>query len=147
MNMVSTKGLTWKGRTIFQRRSRKQCLSAPSMSSQNIRTIPLRKMFITGHISSTVEKGRGVGSVTLIMERNTGRVEKQFRFESNDEDFELMKLIRGQDARDGGCNVVITMLEIRCGVPRLVLLCSEEVNWFTVLNAKRQEKKSRKEGV
>ena len=50
MNMVSTKGLTWKGRTIFQRRSRKQCLSAPSMSSQNIRTIPLRKMFVTGHI-------------------------------------------------------------------------------------------------
>lgn len=35
-------------------------------------------------------------------------------------------------------NVVITMLEIRFEVPRLVLLCSEEVNWCTVLNAKRQ---------
>ena len=104
-------------------------------------------MFITGHISSTIERGRGVGTVTLIMKRNTGRIEKQFQFESNDEDYELMKLIKGKDTRNDGCNVVITMLEIRYEVPRLVLLCSEEVNWFTVLNAKRQDKGARREGV
>ena len=39
------------------------------------------------------------------------------------------------------------MYEIPQETPRLVLLCSEEVNWFTVLNAKRQEKYGRREGV
>ena len=44
-------------------------------------------------------------------------------------------------------NIEITMVEISCEIPRLVLLCSEEVNWFTILNAKRQEKYGRREGV
>lgn len=42
---------------------------------------------------------------------------------------------------------MITMLEIRFEIPRLVLLCSEELNWFTVLNAKRQDRRIRSEGV
>ena len=33
MNTVNTKGLKWKGRTIFQRRSRKQYLLAPSINT------------------------------------------------------------------------------------------------------------------
>ena len=111
MNVMNTKGLKWKGRTIFQRRSRKQYLSAPSIRSQNVGTIPLRNMFIAGHISSTIDKGRGVGTVTLIM--------KQFQFESNDEDYELMKLLQHKDRGNDGCNVVITMVEISFEVPRL----------------------------
>ena len=39
------------------------------------------------------------------------------------------------------------MWEIPQETPRMVLLCSEETNWFTVLNAKRQEKYGRREGV
>ena len=91
-------------------------------------------------------KGRGVGTVTLIMKRNTGRIE-QFDLESSDEDFELMKLIKKQHANDEGCNVVITMFEIQSEVPRMVLLCSEEVNWFTILSAKRYLKRIKKKGV
>ena len=59
------------------------------------------------YISSNIDKGRGVGTVSLIMKRNNGRIERQFQFESNDEDFELMKLMRGQSSKDEGCNVVI----------------------------------------
>ena len=44
-------------------------------------------------------------------------------------------------------NIEITMVEVTSDIPRLVLLCSEEVNRFTVLNAKRQEKCGRREGV
>ena len=80
------------------------------------------------------------------MKRNAGRIEKQFQFESNDEDFELMKLVRKQSSSGEGCNVVITIFEIQHEVPRMVLFCSEKVNWFTVLNAKRQAKHSKKEG-
>ena len=39
------------------------------------------------------------------------------------------------------------MFEIRNEVPRMVLLCSEEVNWLTVLNAKRQIRYEREEGA
>ena len=102
MNTINIKGLKWKGRTVFQRRSRKQYLSAPSIKSQNVGTIPLRNMFITGHISSTIDKGRGVGTVTLIMKRSSGRSEKQFQFESNDEDYELRKLLKHKDEGNGG---------------------------------------------
>ena len=58
-----------------------------------------------------------------------------------------MKLIKKQSSSGEGCNVVITMFEIQHEIPRMVLLCSEEVNWFTVLNAKRQAKHSKKEGA
>ena len=100
MDTINIKGLEWKGRTVFQRRSRKQYLSAPSIKSQNVGTIPLRKMFVTGHISSTLDKGRGVGTVTLIMKRSNGKIEKRFQFESSDEDYELIKR---KDEGDGGC--------------------------------------------
>ena len=146
MNVIKTNGFKWKGRTIFQKRSRKQYLLAPSIKTQTVATIPLAKMFIVGYISSYIDKGRGVGTVTLIMKRNTGRIE-QFDLESSDEDFELMKLIKKQHANNEGCNVVITMFEIQSEVPRMVLLCSEEVNWFTILSAKRYLKRIKKKGV
>ena len=146
MNVIKTSGFKWKGRTIFQKRSRKKYLLAPSINTQTVATIPLAKMFIVGYISSYIDKGRGVGTVTLIMKRNTGRIE-QFDLESSDEDFELMKLIKKQHANNEGCNVVITMFEIQSEVPRMVLLCSEEVNWFTILSAKRYLKHMKKEGV
>ena len=146
MNAIKTNGFKWKGRTIFQKRSRRQYLLAPSIKTQTVTTIPLAKMFIVGYISSYIDKGRGVGTVTLIMKRNTGRIE-QFDLESSDEDFELMRLIKKQHANDEGCNVVITMFEIQSEVPRMVLLCSEEVNWFTILSAKRYLKRIKKKGV
>lgn len=58
-----------------------------------------------------------------------------------------MNLIGDQAKEDKNNNVVITMWEIPDETPRLVLLCSEETKWFTVLNAKRQEKYGRREGV
>ena len=146
MNVIKTSGIKWKGRTMFQKRSRKQYLLAPSINTQTVATIPLANMFIVGYISSHIDKGRGVGTVTLIMKRNTGRIE-QFDLESSDEDFELMKLIKKQHASNEGCNVVITMFEIQSDVPRMVLLCSEEVNWFTILSAKRYLKRMKKEGT
>ena len=72
---------------------------------------------------------------------------KEYRFESNDEDFQLMKLIGGQSFENEEKGILVTMKEIPDYVPRMVLLCSEETNWFTVLNSKRQEKYGRREGV
>ena len=43
--------------------------------------------------------------------------------------------------------VVVMMREIPDSVPRMVLLCSEETNWFTIMNTKRQEKYGRREGT
>ena len=43
--------------------------------------------------------------------------------------------------------IVVMMQEIPDSVPRMVLLCSEETNWFTVMNTKRQEKYGRREGT
>ena len=57
-----------------------------------------------------------------------------------------MNLLSDKTKESEGSSVVITMWEILEETPRLVLLCSEEVNWFTILNAKRQEKYGRREG-
>ena len=108
---------------------------------------PTERNFFVGHISSAVSKGRGVGSVTLIIERKSGKMNKEYRFESNDEDFQLMNLIGGQANENEEKGIVVIMQEIPDFVPRMVLLCSEETNWFTVLNSKRQEKYGRREGV
>lgn len=86
-NHVNSKGLKWTRRTIFQKRWRKQYLSAPSPSPSNMSTVPLKEMFVAGHISSIGTKGRGVGSVTLIMKGQRGKRDKQYRSESNAEDF------------------------------------------------------------
>ena len=146
-NKIAFKGPKWTGRTIFMKRTRKQYLSAPSVNACSMGTIPLKEMFFVGHISSAVSKGRGVGSVTLIIERKDGMMNKEYRFESNDEDFQLMKLIGGQSFENEEKGILVVMKEIPDFVPRMVLLCSEETNWFTVLNSKRQEKYGRREGV
>ena len=144
---IAYKGPKWTGRTIFTRRTGKQYLSAPSVHSCNLATIPLKEMFFIGHISSPITKGRGVGSVTLIIRRKNGTGNKEYSFESSDEDFHLMHLIDGRKNTIGDIGIEIVMQEIPDYVPRMVLLCSEETNWFTVLNAKRQEKYGRREGV
>ena len=107
----------------------------------------MKDMFFIGHISSAMSQGRGVGSVTLIIKRKKDIGNKEYRFESNDEDFQLMNMIDGQTKGDDGKGLVIITQEISDVVPRMVLLCSEETNWFTILNAKRQEKYGRREGV
>ena len=71
---------------MFERRSRKQYLSAPSPSAGNVRTIPLKEMFVVGYISSTTTERRGVRSVVLIMKRNGKKNDVRFEFEPNDED-------------------------------------------------------------
>ena len=43
--------------------------------------------------------------------------------------------------------IVVMMREIPDPLPRMVLLCSEETNWFTIMNTKRQEKYGRREGT
>ncbi len=73
--------------------------------------------------------------------------DERFEFEPNDEDYELMRMIDKENGGKGKGNVEVTMWEIPQEIPRMVLLCSEETNWFTVLNAKRQEKYDRREGV
>lgn len=147
-NEINNNGFKWTGRTVFEKRSREQYLSAPSPTAGNMITIPLEDMFIVGHISSKIAEGRGVGSVTLIMKRQDERKEEIFAFEPSDEDFELLRLINANGKIKGQGNVEITMWEIPKETPRFVLLCSEETNnWFTVLNAKRQEKYGRREGV
>ncbi len=94
------------------------------------------------------ERG-GFGSVHLILKRPKGKEDLYFSFESNDEDYLLMSMTTGTTEKGHPTlmNIEITMVEIPQEVPRLVLLCSEEVNWFTILNAKRQEKCGRREGV
>ena len=146
-NRIPFKGPKWTGRTIFTRRTRKQYLSAPSTSMYNLRTIPLREMFFVGHISTAISEGRGVRSVTLIIERKNGIGSKEYRFESNDEDFQLMGLVDKQAKEGEERGIVVMMQEIPDSVPRIVLLCSEEMNWFTVMNTKRQEKYGRREGT
>ena len=94
----------------------------------------------------------GFGSVHLILRRIAGKKDYHFSFESNDEDYLLMSMTTGST---GGSergqrtlmNIEVTIFEIGNEIPRLVLLCSEEVNWFTILNARRQEKYGRREGV
>ena len=146
-NHINSNGFKWTGRTVFERRNRKQYLSAPSPNAGNVATIPLKDMFVVGFISSAITEKRGVRSVVLIMKRNTKKNDVRFEFEPNDEDFELMKVIGDKSVGDCKGSVEITMWEIPQETPRMVLLCSEETNWFTVLNAKRQEKYGRREGV
>ena len=146
-NHINSNGFQWTGRTVFERRSRKQYLSAPSPNAGNVATIPLKDMFVVGFISSAITERRGVRSVVLIMKRNAKKNDVRFEFEPNDEDFELMKVIGDKSVGECKDSVEITMWEIPQETPRMVLLCSEETNWFTVLNAKRQEKYGRREGV
>ena len=146
-NHINSNGFKWTGRTVFERRSRKQYLSAPSPNAGNVTTIPLKDMFVVGFISSAITERRGVRSVVLIMKRNAKKNDVRFEFEPNDEDFELMKVIGDKSTGECRGSVEITMWEIPQETPRMVLLCSEETNWFTVLNAKRQEKYGRREGV
>ena len=144
---IAFKGPKWTGRTIFMKRTRKQYLSAPSVNACSLGTIPLKEMFFVGHISSAISEGRGVRSVTLIIERKNGIGNKEYRFESNDEDFQLMSLIDKQAKEGEERGIIVTMREIPDLVPRMVLLCSEETNWFTIMNTKRQEKYGRREGT
>lgn len=101
-------------------------MSVPSPSPSSMSTVPLKDMFVAGHISRIGTKGRGVGSVTLIMKRQRGKRDKQYRSESNDEDFKLMSLMSNKTKEGEGNSVVITRWEIAEKTPRLVLLCSEE---------------------
>ena len=144
---IPFKGPKWTGRTIFIKRTRKQYLSAPSVNACNLGTIPLKEMFFVGYVSSAVSEGRGVRSVTLIIERKNGIGNKEYRFESNDEDFQLTGLIDKQAKEGEERGIVVTMQEIPDLVPRMVLLCSEETNWFMIMNTKRQEKYGRREGT
>ena len=146
-NRIPFKGPKWTGRTIFTKRTRKQYLSAPSVNMCNLGAIPLKEMFFVGYVSTAFSEGRGVRSVTLIIERKNGIGNREYRFESNDEDFQLMGLIdkRAKEGEERG--IVVTMQEIPDSVPRMVLLCSEETNWFTIMNTKRQEKYGRREGT
>ena len=142
----------WVGRTIFKRRKREEYLSAPAVSSETIKFIPKDDLFVAGHISCIGRTGGGVGSVHLILKRVKGKMDIHYSFESCDEDFMLLYMTYGTNknplrVQPTLMNVEITMYEIPQETPRLVLLCSEEVNWFTVLNAKRQEKYGRREGV
>ena len=146
-NRIPFKGPKWTGRTIFMKRTRKQYLSAPSINMCNLGTIPLKEMFFVGYVSTAISEGRGVRSVTLIIERKNGIGNKEYRFESNDEDFQLMGLIDKQAKEGEERGIVVTMKEIPDFVPRMVLLCSEETNWFTRMNTKRQEKYGRREGT
>ena len=141
------KGLKWTGRTVFSKRKRQNYVSAPSIGKGNIKTIPLKDMFFVGQVTCEKDWGRGVGTVTLIMNRKDGKADRKFKFESNDEDFELVKLLGDRKEERTQQNIVINMWEIADDSPRLVLLCSEESNWFTTMNAKRQEKLGRREGV
>ncbi len=106
-------------------------------------------MFVVGHVSCVGKKERGFGSVHLILKRSKGKEDRHFSFESNDEDYLLMNMTTGTTERGYPAlrNIEITMGEIPQETPRMVLLCSEEVNRFTILNAKRQEKYGRREGV
>ena len=143
-NDINNNGIKWTGRTVFEKRSREQYLSAPSPTAGNMSAIPLKDMFVAGHVSSKIVEGRGVRSVILIMKRQSRGREEKFTFEPNDEDFELMKVL---NKNKGLSHIEITMWEIPNETPRFVLLCSEETNWFTMLNAKRQEKYGRREGI
>ena len=144
---IPFKGPKWTGRTIFMKRTRKQYLSVPSVNACNLGTIPLKEMFFVGYVSSAISEGRGVRSVTLIIERKNGIGNKEYRFESNDEDFQLMGLIDKKAKEGEERGIIVTMQEIPDLVPRMVLLCSEETNWFTIMNTKRQEKYGRREGT
>ena len=142
----------WVGRTIFKRRKREEYLSAPAVSSETVKFIPKDDLFVAGHISCIGRTGGGVGSVHLILKRVKGKMDIHYSFESCDEDFMLLYMTYGTNknplrVQPTLMNVEITMYEIPQETPRLVLLCSEEVNWFTILNAKRQEKYGRREGV
>ena len=110
-------GIQWTRRTVFTRRKRERYLAAPSIGQKTIKRIPVDEIFIAGHISCNMTEWRGVGTVQLIMVRSNNNKEIKFVFEIPHE------------------------------VPRLVLLCSEEVNGFTILNTKTQEKFGRREGV
>ena len=121
--------------------------SCLAISKGNIKTIPLKDMFFVGQVTCDKDWGRGVGTVTLIMNRKDGKADRKFKFESNDEDFELVKLLGDRKEERTQQNIVTNMWEIADDIPRLVLLCSEESNWFTTMNAKRQEKLGRREGV
>ena len=114
--------------------------------------IPKNDLFIAGHVSCAGKIGGGVGSVHLILKRVEGKKDYHFSFESCDEDYLLMSMTSGatgskEKGRPTLMNIEVTMIEISQEIPRLVLLCSEEVNWFTILNAKGQEKYGRREGV
>ena len=146
-NRIPFKGPKWTGRTVFVKRIRKQYLSAPSVNMCNLRTIPLKEMFFVGYVSTAISEGRGVRSVTLIIERKNGIGNREYRFESNDEDFQLMGLTDKQAKEGEERGIVVMMREIPDSVPRMVLLCSEETNWFTIMNTKRQEKYGRREGT
>ena len=142
----------WVGRTVFKRRKREKYLSAPSECSETIKLIRKNDLFVAGHVSCVGKKGGGVGSVHLILKRVEGKKDCHFSFESNGEDYFLMSMTSGatgskEKGRPTLMNIEVTMVEIPQEIPRLVLLCSEEVNWFTILNAKRQEKYGRREGV
>ena len=142
----------WLGRTMFKRRKREKYLSAPSVCSETINLIPKNDLFVAGHVSCVGKTGGGVGSVHLILKRVERKKDYHFSFESNDEEYLLMSMTSGatgskEKGRPTLMNIEVTMVEIPHEIPRLVLLCSEEVNWFTILNAKRQEKYGRREGV
>ena len=81
------------------------------------------------------------------MKRHGKKHDERYEFEPSDEDYELLRMIDKENNGKGKGNVEVTMWEIPKETPRMVLLCSEETNWFTVLNAKRQEKYGRREGV
>ena len=139
----------WVGRTVFKRRKRERYLSAPSVCSKTIKLIPKDDLFVVGHVSCVGRTRRGFGSVHLILKRTKGKEDCHFSFESNDEDYLLMSMTTGttgttERGRPTLMNIEITMAEISQEIPRLVLLCSEEVNWFTILNAKRQDKYGRR---
>ena len=51
-NRIPFKGPKWTGRTIFTQRTRKQYLSAPSINTCNLGTIPLKEMFFVGYVST-----------------------------------------------------------------------------------------------
>ena len=142
----------WVGRTVFKRRKREKYLSAPSVSSETVKLIPKNDLFVAGHVSCIGRVGGGVGSVHLILKRVEGKMDIHYSFESCDEDYLLLYMTYGTTksplrVQPTLMNIEITMYEIPRETPRLVLLCSEEVNWFTILNAKRQEKYGRREGV
>ena len=67
-----TRGHFPRTEITLEKRSRRQYLSAPPLNSSNASAIPLEEMFIAGHVSSVRMKGRGVGSATLIMNRQRG---------------------------------------------------------------------------
>lgn len=69
---IAFKGPKWTGRTVFEKRTREQYLSAPSIHTCSLTTILVGQRFFIGRISSA---GGRVGHVNHKKEKGAGNKE------------------------------------------------------------------------